>query len=500
MKSCTFFLSIIVIVFQSCSIFKKGQSNKNVQGFDTFAVRQLYYSGENEFQLQKWTEAKSAFEKCLKYGYQPYAVQFRLASIEQKLGNKVAALKYYQSSYDLSNEKNRHEIAVRLAECFEQNKKYKEAAEIFAEQAKKNPTFYSLHKRAAENYLYAKEFSETIKFCESIWEKHFTLLEDIAKIKIRAYKAANQFQEVIQVWEALIKKYPDRKNYVKEYADYLLQLGYKAEAEKLLQAHFNEADKNSWVGICDVFAKNGNIEKWKSVAIKLAEEKTIPFSQKEKCLSYAFYDNPLIIVDESTLNAILSALVQTHPEIGEDNLFAARWYYKKEKNKESFSQFQQAFGKSKYNLEDYNKHLKLAKQIGTTDDQFSVAESMLTQYPTNVATCIEFATVALFNKNYSLVIEKCEQTLLYSADAEEQTKLKIFIAEAQSGLGRLQLALDMYNGLLSSQPNNAELLEKTGDLYLKMGNKSMAKTNFQSAINAGGDKTRLENKINGIAK
>jgi tetratricopeptide (TPR) repeat protein len=430
-------LSLLLLV--ACGIF--GKKKKKQSPINSEAQNEIYYQAEAAFTAGNYAEAETLFQKFAEQSPHPASGFYRLACLKKAQKKWDEALEYTRRAsaadtgtpyfYDLLN-----------AEIFREQREYIKAGAIYQSWAMHLPGRWSLYQDAARMYQYAGNGAKLVQLCNA-WSNAFGLREEIANAQVWAYSRAGKKDSVVWVYNHLVKKYPERRQYLVAYAGALLDAGKSAEAMLVYRDLLLTDPENGEIlkSLCHYYKTANDIKAIWQIAPQIANSPQLDPQAKINCLE------PLLVQSES--NLYYDSLFPVLSTISKkDSANALVWFVLANWNFEH-SDYLQAVHQFKRGLQinttfnDFRKYTLSLGRLHYYGIMQKAADSMLEIFPSNPQVYNLMAIAFWGLKNNADAKKNCETGLSYAID--EEIKQQLLVTKAyillQSNESKAAIAL-----------------------------------------------------------
>lgn len=390
---------------------------------DTGALRESYYAAELQYIQGNWQQADSLFKKYIFSGLPAAPAYHRLACIASKTGKTDYALDW--NSKAIRTDSTVEEWLWLQADLLRKKGDYKNVGDIYARYTLKHPRSWTCYTDAAKYYALGGEWTAMLSLCQR-WEKEFGLLEPIVEYKSQALNMMDEPVKAAELWAALSRKYPDRRNYRYNQVSTLIEGNATEAATRLLDSLMSKDPDNPELQIllCKTM-RNSSGPNLPSHLWQIAKSNRLSFDSKWECLEN--YNHPRHPSYDSS-EWLWRTLHESHPnELTPLNALGL-WYLFHGKHA-------QAAGFLKARLQDGEQNLMLWQQYITalsygceTLTAISQSDSLTELYPLIPAGYRMKAIAAYIHNNLDEGVLFCIQGENYTENDSALLALKSFIS------------------------------------------------------------------------
>lgn len=347
-----------------------------------------------------------------------------------------------------------------LAEMYNANADFKNAAKIYEQLTKNEPNNYEFWSDFAFMQLQAGDSKAALESLAEM-EKKFGLDEFIAKQKKALYISEGKFEKAAEEIEKLIYINPTRSGYYAVLADVYLQQNNNEKAIETYNRWLEADEENpyAYLSLADLYLKSGDEEKYQSYVNKAFNNDDLDIESKIKILlPYVEFIGVDKAKTEQAFN-MLDILVEAHPK--SSNVYTIKGDFH-QRNKES----EQA-------LNAYKKSIELNNNAFSVWQQVLFVESELNRFDDLIESCDK--TIEIFpnqimpyyfkgfalgrNENYDGAIKALKQgTLIGSDNNGLMAQMYSQLADAYNAKKEYNKSDESFEEALKIDPENATAL------------------------------------------
>jgi tetratricopeptide (TPR) repeat protein len=486
---------LLALIFSACGIFKK---KKKPTSQNSAVQKETYYQAELAYTNGNYEEAKQLFTKFTKESPKPASGFYRLGCIS-KLEKKYDDALHYCDLAIESDQTDKYYYDLLKADIYKASHNYNQAAEKYASLIKTNPRFWSLYSETANMYKLAGNSSGLLGFTRN-WEHVFGIREEIVFFSSYAYAMKGHRDSIAILYQRLMQKYPERRQYKLSYAKSLQEAGKTQEAIVVYNEMLDMDPENAELltNLCRFYHTSANEkDHWKLVQ-KIAVSSKLSLEEKQGCIS-SFLVPTNIYFD--SLGTILNQMVLLHNTNSIAWQMLGDWTYEQRDFAAAINPIHQSLQLfSNYNL--WMKYADCQNRVGNYTLLSKICDSMLELFPSNPAVYNLQAQAFLGLKKYKLATEACETGWSYAADNQLKNQINVTLARIMNLEGNKEAAISKLKSLvtdnssdflalitliqmhLHNQDKSAEiefLLNKAKELFPKSSNLNEAKSQYYLA-------------------
>lgn len=483
---------LLALVFSACGIFNK---KKKPITQNSAVQKETYYQAELAYINGNYEEAKLLFTKFTKESPKPASGFYRLGCIS-KLDKKYDDALHYCDLAIESDQTDKYYYDLLKADIYKASHNYNQAAEKYASLIKTNPRFWSLYSETANMYKLAGNSSGLLGFTRT-WEHVFGIREEIVFFTSYAYAMKGHRDSIAILYQRLMQKYPERRQYKLSYAKSLQEAGKTQEAIAVYNEMLDADPENAELltNLCRFYHTSANEkDHWKLVQ-KIAISSKLSLEEKQGCIS-SFLDPTNIYFD--SLGNILNQMVLLHNTNSIAWQMLGDWKYEQRDFAAAINPIHQSLQQfSNYNL--WLKYADCLNRIGNYKMLGKICDSMLELFPSNPAIYNLQAQAFLGLNQFKQATEACETGLSYAADNQVKNQINVTLARIMNLEGKKEAAVSKLKSMVTdnssdflplitliqmhilNQDKSAELpslLNKAQELFPKSNNQKEAKSQY----------------------
>lgn len=229
--------SLFVLIFSSCSIFKKTEKEEIADESDprtkTFTFNNFLLEGAKQKTLGNFEAALHNYQLALKIDEKQAAVYYEIAGILSLMGDFYTAVEYAEKSVELDNLNNVYYLSL-LANLYKQTNRLSKAAEVYEELIKVNPQGIYFYFELSELYFTLNNSRRAIRTLDRA-EKEFGVMDYISLEKERIYRLSGNNSRAIREMEKLSNAFPYDANYKVLLAEAYINNNMNEKARKIYE-------------------------------------------------------------------------------------------------------------------------------------------------------------------------------------------------------------------------------------------------------------------------
>lgn len=453
---------------QGCGLFHK---KTTVAKVDTAYLEELYYTSELAYLAGNQADAKKGFAEFIKKSPHPASGFYRLACIEQNAGNPNTGIAYIVKA--IENEPNNSSFYLKHCEFLISMKLYSEAGDKLFGMTTKFPRYYSYYRDAAYYKKLAGEYAKGLEYAK-VWENQFGFVEEIAMAQIDLNKRNKDSAGTIAVYKRLILKYPERRQYKKQLAEYYQSQGNFAEANRINESlSVSNSPNFGKIAECKDLIEKGDFENWLPKAKIVLADGSLTFADQRSVLpSLENSKLPAAILDSTELMYL--QLCKRYPDVPSIQFELTDHFLLHEKYLQAIPVLSKYLSETPSDLGNWKDYLNCLYQLNMAERMTKAADSLMQLYPVLTIGYINLVKANLISGNPTQGTENVESGMSYVTDESERIELQLLLARCLALTGKLEEAKIVNQTLLQQNPNAVSVL--LGMANFEFSSKNFAET------------------------
>ena len=461
-------------------------------------IQKIFIDATKDKLLGKYEEAIVLYKEVLKLDKDNHAAAYEMARLYEVLDKDEKALTSIKMACAL--DENNEWYKMLLADLYHKNNKNSEAASIYEQLSKANPTSEFFYSKWAFHLISAKEIDKGIKVYND-YEKKFGVTEEVVRKKHALYLGQGNPKKAEAELKKLIKRFPRAVEYHHLIAGFYTQTGQDDKATETYNTILELDPENAKAKIA-IAGKNksGNNDiTYLTSLIPVFEKQDVDIDLKIKEL-FPYINKVAETKDDelkvATLN-LAKILSEVHPEEAKSfSIYGDLLYYT---------------GNTDDAVSKYKKTIELDKTVFTVWEQLmyiyhekddmqsllNITNDAMDLFP-NKAKAYYFNGIAnssMDKQNDAISIFK--QSLMMSAK-NPRLKLDILIrlGRAYYETKKYEKAQKSLERALDLNPKDPGALEYYGDVLFATGKTDEAVEQWKASMKNGNKNKQLQEKIN----
>ena len=456
-----------------------------------------FLEGQQHRMMGNTAKAIPLFEKVLKEAPDNDAARYELAQIYLQTQQYAKGLGLAQRAAASAPANPWYQILVAdLHEALNEDDK---AAEVYARLVKTQPLSEQFYYQWAHYLVRAGDVDAAIKVYETL-EKQVGINEALSKRKHTLYVGEGDYKKAAREYDRLIERFPFRT----EYRIWLAQFYERVDDDAAARSAYAEllkvdpAHPEATLALAQRTAKAGSggaAVKMQAVFADPDVALDLKLAQLDPYLRKTANGRDRALADEAM--PLVEMLIGTHPEASAPYAAAGDLYYFTDRPVEARRQYEQALKRDKSSYPLWKNYLTTLERLGDADALVAQSERALDYFP-NQGYVFYLNGVGYYQQQeYRDALSSLQQAQLMASTKDGL----LYAVQAQLGstfLGmgnveRAQAVLDKSLG--QGGDKHAATLEAYGDLLRQQGKNTDARTWYERAVEAGGDKARIAGKM-----
>lgn len=360
-----------------------------------------------------------------------------------------------------------------------------------------------LYLRMAESWLKAKNVNNAIAVYKEVLNKYGWSELQVDHL-IDVYLKSDDEDNAEKLIKEYIKRQPNDISRIQKLGEFYLFTGKKSKAKKVFEEVMTmDATHPGASYQLALMEKSQSNSKGEDKMAFIVNDTRLGMDEKIKSMiplleQYLNSDQK----DDNTGDRLLryaEDIVTQYPDAAKAHALLADVHYAKNEINDAITEYQKAIDldKSIYNVW---LQMMICYTLSTDYESLRSFSAMAIDYYPNQSGPYYYHAMALLQLgSYSEAAEYADESAFMSgsngADYQEILILQSRIAQKQ---GNIDEAIDFLSKMHSSQSESSESLELMGDLMKLKGDKSQAEKYWRRAIENGGNKPRLNQKLQSI--
>ncbi len=402
--------------------------------------------------------AMQQYEMVLEKDPTNHAAMYELGRLYYEERSNEKALKLAESAVSLDPENKWYNLI--LAEIYNANGNYKEAAKVYDQLTKNDPNNFEFWSEYSYMLLKSGDTKATLDLLTKM-ESRFGLDETIAKKKKALYLKENQPEKAAEVIENLLFIYPENTGYYALLADVYEQTGQPEKAIEVYNRWLEDSPNNPYalLALADSYLQEGNEEKYNEYINQAFNNDGLDVESKIKIL-FPFVEH--IGKDEKKTKQafnMLDLLVESHPASAKVYAVKGEFHNRNDDKESALKAYKKSIELDQNSFSVWEQILFVESGLERFDDVVKTANGAMEVFP-NQITPYYFKGIALSrNKAYDDAIKTLKQgTLIGSNNPNLVAQMHSLLADAYNAKKDYKKSDESFEEALKINPENATAL------------------------------------------
>jgi len=402
--------------------------------------------------------AMQQYEAVLEKDPTNHAAMYELGRLYYEERSTEKALKLAESAVSLEPENKWYNLM--LAEIYNANGSYKEAAKVYEQLTKNNPNNFDFWSEYSYMLLKSGDTKATLNILTKM-ESRFGLDETIAKQKKALYLKENSPEKAAEVIENLMFIYPENTGYHALLADVYEQTDQPEKAIEGYNRWLEDSPENPYalLALADIYLQQGDEEKYNQYINEAFNNNSLDVDSKIKILipfvDYIGKD------DKKTKQAfnMLDLLVKSHPESAKVYGIKGDFHNRNDDKEAALEAYKKSVEIDQNAFNVWEQILFVEANLERFDEVIKTANGAMEVFP-NQLTPYYFKGIALSrNKDHDEAIKTLKQgTLIGSNNPDLVAQMHSLLADAYNAKKDYKKSDESFEEALKINPENATAL------------------------------------------
>lgn len=461
-------------------------------------IQKMFIEANREKLLRKYDNAAKLFEEVTKNDRKNPAPYFELAKVYDIMEERDKAVKNVKTAIRLDGDNIWYQIF--LAQLYEKNDAYVEAATVFQQLVQKDPRNEDFYYQWAYFLVKSGQGDAAISVFDEL-EKNIGLTGDIAERRHRIYHELGKKKAAAREYAKLTERFPDNLDFKHQLARYYEQIGSRKSAKSIYEqiVSLNPEDAKARIALAAYQAKNqpndlGYLETLKA----LFKDENVLLDVKVSKL-YPYIQSIANEQDETTRQTILDLgrlLTETHYTAAKAFAIYGDLLYQVNDLEAALTQYKRTLEEDNTVFVVWENAMNIYYELGDFDGLLDFSEEAMDLFPNQGSAYYYYGLANLEKQNLSESIANFQLGLMMSGK-EPLLAMDIFksLSKVYSRQKQLDKALLAAEEGLKLNPNHAGLLEQYGDVLFQKGQEDAALKQWKKALDLIKKSPSLEQKI-----
>ena len=449
---------------------KKEQKNNIEKGNNQFNAH--FYNALSFKSLENFEEALEEFEKCININPENPVPYYESALIYRLFAQKESALEFSKKAYILNKENIWYQLLY--AELLTSNGTTTKAGYMYKQLIKKYPGNQEYYYLLADNYIYARKFSEAIKIYNQL-EKHKGFDKNLIIQKQKLYLEKNDVNGAIYEIQKIIDADKTDINAYEIISELYLLNNEKDKAFEIFKKilELDPEDAKVHLTLADYYREQGNNEQsYKELKTAFSSIKlSIDIKVSILISYYSLTDYYEQLKDQAM--ELCEILVKTHIGNPKAHAIYGDFLYKEGRNLEAKAQYKKVIELDENRPQVWSQLLFIESELEAYNDLETESEKAFQLFPTNPVYYFFNGIANSQLKNYKKAIISLEMGLEFVI--ENPPLLVQFystLADIYHSIDKHNKSDSLYDLALTLEPDNVQVLNNYS-YYLSLRNENL---------------------------
>ena len=416
-----FSISVILLVFTSCSVLDKPDSVSRVAKMspkEKSSFDRLFYSANKEKILGNYDEAADLFSECLRKDPNNAASNYELSNLYLMIGKSKEAIYFAKraASIDPAN----LYYSFFLAEAYKRGNFYEKASRVYSEMVKLYPNNLDIRFELASILQAHKEYAKAIDEYNRI-EEHLGVMEEVSLQKELIYIHMNKIDKAAEEMEKLITAYPDETRYYGMLAELYLA---NRENELALQTFDRLLEKNpddplAHIALGEYYRSKGDQEKYfselaiafKSLELSLDNKVEILLSNYSRTESFPELTTQVL--------GLCKILVATHPDDAKSHSMYGDYLYRENELGQALEEYRTAVELDQARFFVWRQILQVESELKDFSALLKDSEAAIALFPNQSILYLYSGIANIQAKQWEAAIETLTRGIALTSDNDQ---------------------------------------------------------------------------------
>ncbi len=285
--------------------------------------------------------------------------------------------------------------------------------------------------------------------------------ERVTLLKASIYEKERKYAEARREVEKVMDLFPEALQFRIVAAELSMKEGEEERAAEYYLEILEIDSSNIFAvtNLTDYYRKTGQIDKSLEYLAMSFYSEQIEAERKLAIMSYYLSEDEIISKNSASLDYLITAFRETHPDNKEGMVMAANFYIQIREFEKAFTELKAFIDTGETNYSAYMQAVMLANAAGRNEDLIEVSSRGIELYPDS-ADFRFFRAIGYYeSEEYAQIIDNFKGIDLdLSQNREYATQSKIILAESLYRLERYHQSDSIFEQLIDEQPDNYVVL------------------------------------------
>ena len=466
----------VLLAFLTVTVFADGKKKiENNQELDEKSQLEFDYSFMEGVRCKITGDFQAAigwYDNCLKINPQSPVVKYEIASILMANQDYNGALQLAREAVE-GNPGNMW-YKVLLATVLQNKSMIEEACNVYADIIAKYPEKEEFYLIEAGLYTSVEKWQKAIDVYDR-YEAQNGITEPVSIEKIKLYTKLNDVKKASNELVKLIKKYPEKDEYLSLLAELYFNYNQDKKGLQILDRLLKADPDNGFVHfyLADYYRdKKQENEVEKHMKSALLSDK-IDNGYKIQYILRLILNPDTTLVSDAQLNAYMDLLMSKYSDDLSVRALHSDFLKKDNKLPEAKKELEFILSKDKNNYLIWEELLLLCNEMMDTLGMYQVGTETIKYFPEQPLPYALSGISLMMQKDFKAAMPFFEKGVELSGDKLElKSQFYSYLADCYYNLDSVQQAFDMFDKVLSIRPDDALVLNNYA-YYLSLRNEKL---------------------------
>lgn len=467
------FFILLSVLFLTVNVFADQKKKVNTYGeldektrleFDYSFAEGVKYKITNDLQT-----ALGWFDNCLKFFPESTPAKFEIANILFLKEDYNGALQLIREA--IAGDPDNAWYKVLMATILQKKGMIEEACNVYAEIIAKEPEKEEYYLLEAGLYVSVEKWEKAIEVYNR-YEKKFGITEVVSIEKIKLYSKMDNLKLASNELSVLIKKYPERNEYLGLLAELYFNHNQDKKGLQILNKILSEDPQNGYVNLflADYYSEKNKQElSDKHVRIAFLNDELDNAFKIQYMLKLAL-DPDTVKNTDAQLQSYMDLLMQKYSDDLSVRALHSDFLKKDNKMQEARGELEYIVSKDPNNYLIWEELLLLCNQMVDTACMYDKSLETIKYFPEQPLPYALAGISQVLKKNYADAIGYFEKGVTLSGDKSVlKAQFYSYLGDCYYNLDSIDLAFQMFDDVLYINPNDVLVLNNYS-YYLSLKN------------------------------
>lgn len=481
-----------ILIYSGSTLAQKAPVSRPTE--ESVLIEKTFIDANREKLLGNNEEAIYLFNEVLRKDKDNHTSYYELAKLYRLQKQSGKALEKAQKAAEL-NPSNIY-YAQLLAELYENNAKYDDAAKTYEVLAKNYPETDSIQFQLGFFYIKANKLDQALKLYDKL-EKKEGIMEEVTLNKHYIYAKLGKTKNAAAELETLIKNFPENPDYYEMLGKYYSENGMAEKANEVYIKLNKIApnDPRAALRAADGYKKRGDDAGYLNALSVLFESPEVSIDDKIGTLM-PYLENETSFENKALTAALLNLskkALETHPNDSKAHCLYADILFGSGQIVEAATEYRIGLRLNANNPDAWRNMINALAQMRDYEQLGKDSETYMDLYPNDVAGYY-FSGLALLHRGSA---QEAINTLLPAlaisrSNPTMQSELNAMLGAAYDITGKTEKAEEAFKNAIKNAPNSPVVIREYGWHQYKIKDFDGAKKTYSNLINSSNPNTEAE--------